>query len=216
MQNTLNSFIESKIESIQQAYPWEVNHAYLPGQIELDAGTNFGDNIQLKLRLHELYLGSAPDMQLEIITYYISKWGGVRTNKPETMKYYATEPIENIIRERRIKGIASWSKALCVRDPRTYAIFDARVSASLNLLQLTHLEPGQRVWFPRLSTRNNTIREINALVRAEGGTYHSKETVYSDYLTLIRNAAEALNTDIQTVEMILFTYPFELFVAYQR
>jgi hypothetical protein len=109
------------------------------------------------------------------------------------------------------KGIASWSKALCIRDPHKYAIFDARVSATLNLLLLANTEIDEKLFFPRLPSRNSTILKINQRINDSKVEYLNKCLVYREYLSLIRNAANHVNTDIQTVEMILFSHPENLY-----
>lgn len=211
MQQLLNQFIQDRLETVTQHYPWAINTVFLPDGIVLDNGTNYYQNIQLKRLLYEQFEQVPKESRVNLITYYISKWGGVRSNAAATLHQYTTIDPQELIRVRKIKGIASWSKALCVRNPSQYAIFDARVSATLNLLQLQGLNEQDRRWFPRLSTRNKTIIQVNQLVRNARGVYHSNEGVYNAYLSLIRNTAESLNTDIHTVEMTLFTYPMELY-----
>lgn len=211
MQELLNQFIQDRQGLVTKHYPWAINTAFLPDGIILDNGTNYEQNIQLKWMLHGKFNRGSEESRLNLITYYISKWGGVRSNAAATLDIYTTMDPKELIHVRKIKGIASWSKALCVRNPSQYAIFDARVSATLNLLQLQGLNEQERRWFPRLSTRNKTITQINQLVRNAGGVYHSNEDVYNSYLSLIRTTAESLNTDIHTVEMTLFTYPMELY-----
>lgn len=211
MQQLLNQFMQDRLEAVTQHYPWAINAAFLPEGIILDNGTNYEQNIQLKRLLYEQFEQGPMESRVNLIKYYISKWGGVRSNAAATLHQYTTMDPQELIRVREIKGIASWSKALCVRNPSQYAIFDARVSATLNLLQLHGLNEQERLWFPRLSTRNSTITQINQLIRNEGGVYHANENVFETYLSLIRTTAEYLNTDIHTVEMTLFTYPMELY-----
>lgn len=211
MQELLNQFIQDRLELVTQHYPWTINTAFLPDGIVLDNGTNYEQNIRLKWLLYEHFEHGTEETRKNLITYYIAKWGGVRSNAAATLDMYTTMDPQELILVRKIKGIASWSKALCVRDPNQYAIFDARVSATLNLLQLQGLNEQERRWFPRLSTRNKTITQINQLVRNSGGDYHSNEDVYNSYLSLISTTAVTLNTDIHTVEMTLFTYPMELY-----
>jgi hypothetical protein len=211
MQELLNQFIQDRRGLVTEHYPWAINYAFLPEGIALDNGTYYEQNIQLKWLLFKQFEQGPEESRLNIIRYYISKWGGVRSNAAATLHLYTTMDPQELIHVRNIKGIASWSKALCVRNPGQYAIFDARVSATLNLLQLQGLNGQERRWFPRLSTRNKTITQINQLVRNAGGLYHANEVVYDTYLSLIRNTADSLNTDIHTVEMTLFSYPIELY-----
>jgi hypothetical protein len=213
MQDILNNFIRNHIASIAADYRWRVNPELLPAGVHLDPGGNYHQNIQLKHQLSQLFNDGDPVLRQEIITYYIAKWGGVKTNAPATIQRYATTDCEELIDLQATKGIASWSKALCVRDPKKYAIFDARVSATLNLLLLAHPDHKEMRFFPRLPSRNQTIVEINRQVKEAGVHYINKHSVYRDYLQLIQNAATDVGTDIQTVEMILFSHPEKLWEA---
>jgi len=214
MRDILTHFINTNINTITNDYPWSININRLPEGINLDNGSNYEQNIQLKNELNRLFNEGNLEVKIALIRYYIAVWGGIYRNSAATIQSYATADAQDLIRTMNIKGIASWSKALCVREPDRYAIFDARVSASLNLLQLIHLKQAERVWFPRLSSRNSTVVQINRLIASQNGAQIDKYNAYEHYLSLIHNAASDTNTDIQTVEMILFSSPINLYSEY--
>jgi hypothetical protein len=216
MRDILTHFINTNINTITNDYPWSININRLPEGINLDNGSNYEQNIQLKNELNRLFNEGNLEVKIALIRYYIAVWGGIYRNSAATIQSYATADAQDLIRTMNIKGIASWSKALCVREPDRYAIFDARVSASLNLLQLIHLKQAERVWFPRLSSRNSTVVQINRLIASQNGAQIDKYNAYEHYLSLIHNAASDTNTDIQTVEMILFSSPINLYSEYLR
>lgn len=216
MQEILNKFIAERINGICSDYRWPIKEDYLPDGIKLDHANNYVQNVKLKHQLHDLFTAGQNQQQLEIITYYIKKWGHIYGNKEETLRTYNENDCEDIINTKQTKGIASWSKALCVRDPKKYAIFDARVSATLNLLLLENTETDEKLFFPRLPSRNSTIRKINQHIQESRVSYRSNRVVYREYMSLIHNAANHVGTDIQTVEMILFSHPEGLYAALEK
>lgn len=216
MQEILNKFIAERINGICSDYRWPIKEDYLPDGIKLDPANNYVQNLQLKRQLNGLFVVGDFMERLEIINYYIAKWGGVIRNSEETIRIYSTMDCEALIDFRNTGGIASWSKALCVRDPKKYAIFDARVSATLNLLLLENTETDEKLYFPRLPSRNSTIRKINQHIQESRVSYRSNRVVYREYMSLIHNAANHVGTDIQTVEMILFSHAENLYAAIEK
>jgi hypothetical protein len=216
MQSILNSFIKTSLNEITNNYPWAINHDALPLEMNITQSSNYEENLQLKKELNRLFSEGDYKTKELIIRYYIVTWGGIKRNATSTIQSYVNTDPDTLIKSMYLKGIASWSKALCVREPFTYTIFDARVSASLNLLQLKHLDIEERNWFPRLPSRNSTVVKINSLISKQEGAQINKAKVYLEYLSLVNIAANYAGTDIQTVEMILFSKPIDLFNEYSN
>jgi hypothetical protein len=143
---------------------------------------------------------------MKLARYYVAKWGGIKRNSDAILSKYVTDdPVA--LAGRGKTGIASWSKVLCIRDPAKYAIFDARVSASLNCLQISNpvIQPAM---FPCLSTQNADVKEANKNIRsiaAKNCWPQANKLFYQNYLLLIGAAPEACGTCIQTIEMVLFS-----------
>jgi len=116
-------------------YRWRVNPLFLPNGIILPMGSPYAQNVALKLQLSDMYSTANDDLKQELTYYYIVKWGGIKRNTEENIRSYALDTPASLI-ARGSKGIASWSKALCIRCPNEYAIYDARVALSLNCLQI--------------------------------------------------------------------------------
>jgi hypothetical protein len=216
MKELLIKFVEEKIDSITSNYNWGIKEEYLPSRVILDPESNYRQNLKLKYQLHDLFKLGQSSQKYEIIAYYVKRWGHIYGNKEETLRTYTEYDCEELINNRQIKGIASWSKALCVRDPQKYAIFDARVSASLNLLLLANPQMTEREFFPRLPSQNSTISSINDCIQCSDVRYIDKCDVYRKYLDLIQNTAKYVGTDIHTVEMILFSHTENVFAALEK
>jgi len=116
-------------------YRWPVNPIFLPTGVVLPEGSYYAQNVALKQQLSALYSSANTQVKKEITNYYISKWGGIKKNTDEKIRSYALDTPASLI-AKGSQGIASWSKALCIRCPNDYAIYDARVALSLNCLQI--------------------------------------------------------------------------------
>ena len=151
-----------------------------------------------------------------ITSYYISTWGGIHGNSDKNIDLYSRSGADDLI-TRGSKGIASWSKAICLHNPYKYAIYDARVSASLNSLQIiNNIE--NKLFFPIPSSRNNIIGTGAKYIKKEATNTKWKSAEESDfymkYLKYLENSVSVfdkkLNVELFTIEMLLFAKSEEL------
>ena len=132
LRDALIAFGKTNLTESNDWYQWSINPKYLPASILLPPGTPFTQNVALKIELSRLYSSTDNQTKKEITRYYIADWGGIRSNRDETIQSYSRDTPESLI-AKGAQGIASWSKALCIRNPACFAIYDARVAISLNL-----------------------------------------------------------------------------------
>ena len=85
----------------------------------------------------------------------VSDWGGVRRNSEATLQGYVNA-IGGQNQVTPIKGIASYSKIFSIACPERYAIYDARVAACLNAVQI-NAGLGKGVAFNYVPGRNNIV-----------------------------------------------------------
>lgn len=208
IENQIRQYVLENINELANSYSWRINHNYLPNGIKLIENESvYIQNITLKNELNRLWVQSEDQQsRKQLISYYIVDWGGIKSNKPNTLDVYGTLDAEYLI-NRGLQGIASWSKALVVHNPEKYAIFDARVSFSINCIQYLS-EQDEQIFFPKLGSRNKRI-----VLGANHIWQHAKEKrwkrlnskeVYNKYLEIIHNVASELNTSISSIEMLLF------------
>jgi hypothetical protein len=199
--------VNSKLQSKIDWYKWPIKTAALPEGVVIPAGSMRQRNIALKHELHRLWLGSDSDSRMELARYYVKTWGGIKRNDETTLFEYVNADASAVV-ARATSGIASWSKVLCIRDPKKYAIFDARVSASLNCLQISNRVETPAM-YPCLSTQNGDVRSGNRKIRAyvnnNNWPRQNARTFYEGYIRLIGDVAVSCGVCIQTVEMVLFT-----------
>ena len=201
-------YVEDHIEQLEDDYQWKFSLESLPVEVSLQDESWLKKNLYLRRALHENWTGGTPEQRLKITSWYIANWGGVKANRQEKLALYASSSPEHLI-ERKTAGIASWSKALSIVDPTRFAIFDARVSSSLNSIQLIKDVLNPR-YFPDLPSRNRTI--ISAATTAKltfrkNWEVASKEHFYRDCNTLFGKIAAKIGggVTLQMVEMVLFS-----------
>lgn len=215
--NLKNAIIELSNNYFDETNDWynwrKLNELLVPQEIKLPEGNQYKKNIALKTKLHDKWK-SETDLSKkgELIEYYIKTWGGIKGNKPSAMEEYKSLNAK-VLMEKGVKGIASWSKALVVHDYNKYAIFDARVSCSLNALQIIYETEDKRL-FPILASQNKRIIEANkqltSISKEFTWTKPNEFTFYNEYLELLSLCASELNSNISTVEMLLFAKAEEL------
>ena len=209
----LISLVNTKLQSKTDWYKWRpIDTATLPEGVVLPAGSTCQRNIALKHELHRLWLVADSDRRMELARYYVKTWGGIKRNDETTLFEYVNADASAVV-ARATSGIASWSKVLCIRDPKKYAIFDARVSASLNCLQISNRVETPAM-YPCLNTQNGGVKSGNKRIRVHANENNwvpvNTRTFYEGYLGLISDAAASCGVCIQTVEMVLFSATLKL------
>lgn len=222
--HAIASFCAELFGTSDEWYQWrKINEIYLPNGIHLSDGSQYERNVDLKIQLGRAYASGSDEVKRQLTHYYIAIWGGVRGNKLETISNYALNSAENLI-EIGTQGVASWSKALCVRNPHKYAIYDARVAVAINALQITREIHKPRL-FPLIASRNKAIisgmRFLNTHVKSHQWIKIPDSIFYSEYINLITESSCILremqsgcssnfSIDIYTVEMALFSQAINL------
>lgn len=207
----INTYIAKHVMELDKDYAWKMPRDIPSGfGIKLNAADSLADqSLALRQQL-AASLRKNPALCDKVVPWYIATWGGVRGNKAETMQEYVAlakrvlggHDIAPWIEAQGMQGIASWSKALSLVDPARFAILDARVAISLNVL----LDPAKQGQFPRLTSRNKMIVAAQAAHRNDPKRKGAKKLSYQDYLTLLKEAAQACkdNSSLCRAEMVLF------------
>ena len=204
LKKILIKFCTENLKTDSDWYHWAIKDKYLPKGIELSNDSRIQRNLSLKEQLHSKWSESDNKTKEELIEYYIVKWGGIRGNKKETLDIYKKSPSHELIK-RGVNGVSSWSKALVLHDCNKYAIFDARVSISLNYLQVIN-NTKDKILFPILLSQNNKIKFANRKLKEISKDWKKvgNNEFYSLYLELLQATAKKLNTNISIIEMLLF------------
>lgn len=210
---SLDQYCFENINETNDWYNWKINENKIPIKVNLPKGNHYSRNLALKFELHKAWKAeSNKEKKGVIIKYYIEDWGGIGKNSDDLMKDYMFSSPESLIIYGK-NGIASWSKALVIHNPDEFAIFDARVSISLNCLQI--ISPvSNKILFPNIGSRNQTVKEGQELIK-DYSKQNKWEKVnnasfYTEYLSLLREVSRNRKTNLSTIEMLLFAKAEEL------
>lgn len=210
LKSILIDFFTNYYDSESDWYHWKIKDDTLPQSIELFDESRVTRNLSLKEQLHSKWSKSDKITKGDLIEYYIVKWGGIRGNKKETLDIYKTKTAQELI-NRGLNGVSSWSKALVLHDCNKYGIFDSRVSCSLNYLQFIN-NSKTKILFPILPSQNReiTIANKNLKLISRDWKKLGYNEFYNFYLELLSATANELDTNISTIEMLLFAKATDL------
>ena len=177
--------------------------------------------IALKKYLTQVWSVSDEVDKKKLARWIVADWGGVRSNRAATLEAHWRH-IHSDIETMPLQGIASYSKILTLKDCTRYAIYDARVAACLNAIQL-QMKPEKSIFFPYIPSQNQYFRQwpksenfvnvfsMRKLVR--DGDWHEleKHETYTTYLNLLYALKESFpGTEIYHFEMTLFSLAIQL------
>lgn len=204
---TLRDYLEAHVGGLDESYKWPMPRVEPPVPITLGGGSLAAQTLRLKAELAAAWATEAVP-RMSLASWYVRKWGGIGRLSDRTLMEYVMAS-EVALADYRTYGVASWSKVLALRNPRQFAIFDARVSASLNALLL--LTGRRDCIFPALPSRNTKILAFQRWQHQNGdqtgaGSRPLKKP-YRRYLEVLRGASADLGPDgLSKAEMILFAH----------
>lgn len=204
-QEALNMYLLHNVGKIKDNYQWDFPIEKFPLTYRKKSKNDYLNSLDLRMFIHDAIRSNSPKSG-ELQIWYVKEWGRVRTNRPSTLDEYIITPSERLI-ERGERGIASWSKMLSVRDPSSYAIYDARVAMSLNTISLT--QSGEsNFFFPQLASRNKKIVAAQSVIKSHIKLHglRSERYFYRNYLDFLSKSVSQCGNkfSIQTAEMVLF------------
>jgi len=222
------NFREFGLDSVK-SYEWpkkgpnldELISIYDP-KLKLDGHTNYEKNVSLKLLLSKKFDENDLDIN-SISKWIIMSWGGIKTLSKRIDDYIYH--VETKSYPDYLNGVASYSKLFAMFYPREFAIYDARVAVSLNIIQLLS-EEKDAVFFPYLSGRNKVTgdqtsgrgfsnindfkkNQIEATSQKHWEFIKQKD-VYKIYNETLIDLCEENKWDLWDVEMLLFAKAEEL------
>lgn len=201
------------IPLLQDKYYWKISYKYIPVHINPNLNaTSYNQNKNLRLCLSRYFSSCDDNEKIKVITWYIKNWGGIRRTKENTIKEYTLSNEDDLI-AKKSKGISSWSKALSIRNPLKFAIYDARVASALNSIQIIY-NVDEKIYFPHLSSRNTKIIESNKIRNEIRKYWKNGEEIdfYRYYLKILDELVKKIGNgiDAHDIEMLLFADAEEL------
>lgn len=212
--DALNRYFSIEIARLSETYSWKIGKINGFGR---NGQSSYEANVELKFFLNTLWKSSDLKGRESLAKTVVSDWGGIRGNLTDTLNKYVFEADSKTPR-LPLKGVASYSKILSIADPKKYAIFDARVAACLNAVQIKH-NVIKGLAFHYLPSRNTVItgskgkpgftrlRAHSLENLADGGwELINGESCYPRYLEVLRTCLSTLAPiyRLYDLEMILF------------
>ncbi len=217
-------FFDDHLEQLEETYSWPVSLKAQQGLTDFawhPTSGSMNECIAMKHHLTDKWATANDTERAELARWIVSDWGGVRTNDPATLASYVRAFAYDDF-STPLKGIASYSKILSMIDCRQYAIYDARVAACLNAVQLL-MKSESPLFFNYIPGRNKAIQgnkktlgfvEVftkNLLVRKQGWKEVRKDESYKTYLNLLHTLKGTYpDYEIYHFEMTLFSKAPEL------
>jgi hypothetical protein len=216
LEGALLRFIEAHHSKLSDAYDWKFSLLGFPSaNFEITGNSPYEQSKSLRRFIHSA-IAQDDKLKVKYQKWYVRDWGGVRGNKESTLDGYIKSSASEL-KLLGVKGVATWSKILSIRDPEKYAIYDARVALSINSLQLLE-NIKEATIFPQLPSRNNSfvVPAQKAIVKSSFFSRTKFPDFYQVYLDMLRNVAQRGPWDIQDIEMALFSYSRDLSLVWLK
>ncbi len=170
-------------------------------------------NIELRYHLKTCWANADAREKTRLATWIIKHWGGIGRNKQATIDGYVAMA-DTLDPTTPFTGVSSYSKVLSMRDPDKFAIYDARVAASLNaiqlILRLQGLSSVNLLAFPTPSSRNKEVMRFcetfpsKVLTETYGFQRVPDDDAFSVFLTILGELKKQMHRCILQIEMELF------------
>ena len=207
----VSKYLKDQFSRLPEIYPWGFNLENFPNRVYHKSGVNkYEQSRHLRDHIYNAIQKNS-NLSEELQKWYVRDFGGVRGNSDETLNRYITSDYQELL-DLGTRGVASWSKILSVRNPKEYAIYDARVALSLNSIQKIY-SISDRILFPQLPSRNTTFVLPTQEIIRQSDFFKTKnnKNYYSKYLEMLQfSVCNQQYFDIQDAEMILFSNAEEL------
>ena len=219
------TFFAKHLPQLSQTYKWPLKKPKQPLCVPTSGHQLHGDGMDecIALKQHltqEWARATEVATKKQLSQWIVSDWGGVHTNGPDTIDNYITSITAGNF-PMPLQGVASYSKILSIVDCQKYAIYDARVVASLNALQLL-MNVHSPLFFKYIPSKNSNINgnkkgkgfmkifPKKKLVE-RGWTVVPADESYTTYLELLHSLKnDFTGHEIYHFEMTLFSMAPEL------
>jgi len=208
------NYISKKYKCLKQNYQWKIPNI---DDFDYSGESTYQANVKLK-KYFNLKYNKCKNIQeqINVAELIIKKWGGIYSTQEKTIKEF----INNFNSQKTFphKNVSSYSKLYSMIDLDNYAIYDSRVAACLNALQL-NLCIKEGYVFNYINGRNNIIgNSIKKIGFTQNNKFNEKniskdenwiriEKVdnYKFYLDYINKIKKVLDIELYDIEMILFS-----------
>ena len=214
-----SAFNWTGLSKLRDRYSW-MDRTRLPLDkllvpIEFANGNQYDCTVALRRQISRYWREGRVDRK-HLAEWAVCHWGGIKSNKPETISAYAKRASDKIV-PNIFEGVSTVSIILSFAYPDEFAIYNSRVSVALNAIQiLAQTESG--IAFPYVQGRNNVLGNYASrsgfsqlkrfqpkqLVLERGFGRARRGDAYKIYLQAIRALAKERGCPIYDLEMLMF------------
>ena len=188
-------------------------------KLSVDGKTNYEKNVALKKLISKKL--EQEDLNIRAVSkWIIQKWGGI-TRLSKNIEAYIDCAKEKKYLDT-LDGVASYSKLFAMFHYKEFAIYDARVAVSLNIVQLLSAEKNA-LFFPFLPGRNKItghdpkdgrgFSRLNEFSKTqivntslqEWYTTSPRAEVYRVYNDILKRVSKRIDWPLHDIEMHLFS-----------
>lgn len=226
---TLLEYFKEELLGLDDSYSWPIPN--IQG-FDFSQVRSYAANVALKHFFHEKWHAADISGRKRLARVIVVDWGQVKGNLDETLDRHA-EDAQRINPNLPLEGVASYSKILSIVNYNRYAIYDARVAACLNAIQVNRGEkkpgeiiPAQGLAFHYVPGRNNitgnTVKKCGfsqeksfkrAVLVESGWQSMKRDECYRIYLDTLKTCLQHLREEDQRyncfklydLEMVLFS-----------
>lgn len=182
--SVLCQFFDREIPRLSSTYNWKIPNI---NGFTYAGERGYLQNIVLKAYLKTLWDNATTEEEkFQIAKTIVSDWGRVRTNKNDTLIKYVNSVSRNNT-PTPLRGVSSYSKILSIIHPNRFAIYDARVAACLNAIQI-NANLTQGLAFNYVPGRNNVTGNTTKKIGfTQTPKFSTKRLVQSGWFPIRRN-----------------------------
>ena len=85
LQDVIKTCLDKHIKQLLETYLWRFSTDNLPINFSQHGTSDYENSLNLRKHLHKAYLANE-DIRQDIQNWYVADWGGVRSNRKDTLK----------------------------------------------------------------------------------------------------------------------------------
>ena len=189
-------YFKKEISSLKVKYKWKI--PTVEGFNESD-NSSYDSNVKFKNFLKNKFFEiNEIEHQIKVADIVIKKWGGIKSIYEKTIKkfivnYYSEKSL--LIKDKTLphECVSSYSKLYSILNPKDYVIYDSRVAACLNALQL-NLRVSNGYVFNYVNGRNNIIGNYEKKIGFTQNIKFKERTIESEFGFLYKSKSRFWRT----------------------
>tara|TARA_R110002110_G_scaffold18232_10_gene76791 strand:+ start:1357 stop:2091 length:735 start_codon:yes stop_codon:yes gene_type:complete len=214
--NAVVSYARDHLAFLEQIYIWPFRR--YPDGVDMGSVlSTYAQTLRIKSFLAKAWANASFEERVQLAEWAVRDWGGISSGSDDRIEKFVRDICADRL-GKKFDGMASYSKILAAIDPERFAIYDSRVAASLNALQvIRNVENGLVFNVPQ--GRNKIVGDLTnkrgfsqeerfkprTLVNERGWLRIRRDDTYEVYCQFMRAVLKKLPGEkLYRLEMLLF------------